>query len=93
MDIHYGTAAAERIIQATPHRQRVGFAMQDRSEGIETVYTLHPVTREIRVRTGRIGAEGASADGWQEAHWIPPGAAYIGRSGRPSESVRLTFEA
>ena len=91
MTIQYGTSACERIICRTPVRQRVAFAMQNPDDGTETVYALHPVTREIRVRTGRAGEDGMEAGAWREAHCIPIGAAYVGRCGRPSERARITF--
>ena len=91
MTIRYGTSACERIIRGTPRRQRVGFSLPHPDEGTETLYALHPVTREIRVRTRRIGTDAMDGAGWREAHCIPPGAAYVGRCARPSETARITF--
>ena len=78
MATRYGTAAAERIILRTPPRLRVGFRTTDRTAGTQTVYALHPVTREIRARTNRIDADDWHQESWREAHHVPPGAEYIG---------------
>ncbi len=93
MTIHYGTATAERVICKTPSGARVGFVTTDPAEGTETLYTLHPITREIRVRTRRIGVDDVDAAGWREGHHIPPGAMYVGRCARPSRSAQVRFEA
>ncbi len=78
MTIHYGTASAERVIRRTPSGLRVGFTTKDDDNGAETLYALHPVTREIRVRTDRIGAGGLDGARWREGHYVPPGAEYVG---------------
>ncbi len=92
MTIQYGTATAERVICRTPRDLRVGFLTKNDTEGTETVYTLHPVTREIRVRTGEIGANDQDELGWREGHHVPPGAEYIGRCEWPSVTKRVWFE-
>ena len=93
MTIHYGTATAERVIHRTPSGLQVGFLTKNETDGIETVYALHPVTREIRFRTSQIGARDQGEMGWREGHYIPPGAEYIGRCERPSATTCAKFEA
>lgn len=93
MTIQYGTATAERMIRDTPSGLRVGFRFDNEANGTRTLFTLHPVTREIRVRTTRTGDDAHIGAGWQETHHIPPGAEYVGRCMTPSDTAPLRFEA
>ncbi|MCB1350113.1 MAG: hypothetical protein KDK11_16290 [Maritimibacter sp.] len=93
ISIHYGTAPAEQIIRGTQAGLRVGFATTDVAAGTETLYALHPVTRDIRVRHRPIGEDGPDGAAWGEAHYIPPGAMYVGRCASFAETARVSFAA
>lgn len=80
MGINYGTAAAERVIRRTPSGLRVRFKTENHQEGTQTLYALHPITREIEVRTNCIGDHVPDGEGWREGHHVPPGAEFIGHS-------------
>ena len=92
MTIQNGTATAEQMIRETPRGLRVGFRVEDGAHGIETLYALHPVTREIRVRTKRIGEDQTGA-AWRETHHIPLSAEYVGRCENPFEAAYVRFVA
>lgn len=78
MGIHYGTAAAERVILKSPCGLRVRFRTENHEDGTQTLFALHPVTREILVQTSRLGEPASDGEGWREGHFLPPGAEFIG---------------